>query len=238
MQGNPALTQGIEGVEMGKVYYKHMRKAAITLPCVALLLFPTFAAQQQQSTPMRTSALDSHEGMTIAAEPWMNIDQYKQPFPKKNPFSFGILAVRVMFRNETSDSIRVNLSRIRLSVEIDEGNRQDLPALTSEEVADVVFLSKTKDPSRRARLPLPLPSTTKVGHDKNWTELAKQAEEASVRNGVVAPHSTSEGLLYFDMQNQFDLLSNARLYVPELVALEKNHGLLFFDIDLSRAASR
>ena len=238
MQGNPAPTQGIEGVEMGKVYYKRMRKAALTLPCAALLLFSTSSAQQQQSTPMRTSALDSHEGMTIAAEPWTNVDQYKQAFPKKNPYSSGVLAIRVMFRNETADSIRVNLSRIRLSVEIDEGNRQDLPSLTSEEVADVVFRSKTKDPSRRTRLPLPLPSSTKVGHDKKWTELARQAEEAGFRAGVVAPRSTSEGLLYFDLQGQYDLLSNARLYVPELIALEKNRGLLFFDIDLSRATPR
>lgn len=235
MQGNPALTHGIEGVEMGKVYYKRMGKAALTLPCTALLLF-SLSAAQQQSTPIRTSALDSHEGMTIAAEPWTNVDQYKQAFPKKNPYSSGILAIRVMFRNETADSIRVNLSRIRLSVEIDEGNRQDLPALTSEEVADVVFRSKTKDPSRRTRLPFP--SSPKIGHDKNWTELARQAEEASMRTGVVAPHSTSEGLLYFDLQSQYDLLSNARLYVPELVALEKNRGLLFFDIDLSRATPR
>jgi len=238
MQGNPAPTQGIEGVEMGKVYYKRMRKAALTLPCAALLLFSVSAARQQKSTPMRTSALDSHEGMTIAAEPWTNVDQYKQAFPKKNPYSSGILAIRVMFRNETADSIRVNLSRIRLSVEIDEGNRQDLPSLTSEEVADVAFRSKSKDPSRRTRLPIPLPSSTKVGHDKNWTELARQAEEAGFRAGVVAPHSTSEGLLYFDLQNQYDLLSNARLYVPELVALEQNRGLLFFDIDLSRATPR
>jgi len=239
MQGNPAPTQGIEGVEMRKVYYKRMRNAALGLPCAALVLFSISAAQQQQqSQPMRTSALDSHEGMTIAAEPWTNADQYKRPFPKKNPYSSGILAVRVMFRNETDDSIRINLGRIRLSVEIAEGDRQDLPSLTSDEVADVVFRSKTKDPSKRTRLPLPLPSSTNVGHDKNWTELAKQAEEAGFRAGVVAPHSTSEGLLYFDLQGQYDLLSNARLYVPELTALEKNRGLLFFDIDLSRSSPR
>ena len=106
-----------------------------------------------------------------------------------------------------------------------------------EQLADAVFSSKVKDPSRRARFPIPLPSSTKIGHDKNWTELAKAAEEASLRDGVIAPHSTAEGLLYFDLQGQFDLLNNARLYIPELVALEKNHGLLFFDIDLSRAAS-
>jgi len=222
---------------MEKVYYKCMRKAAFALPCAALLLLSTSFAQQQQSTPMRTSALDSHEGMTIAAEPWTNLALYKPAFPKKNPYSFGILAIRVMLRNETADSIRVNLSRIRLSLILEDESRQELPSLTSEQLADAVFSSKVKDPSRRARLPIPLPSSNRIGHDKNWTELARAAEEASLRNGVIAPHSTAEGLLYFDLQGQFDLLNNARLYVPELVALEKNHGLLFFDIDLSRAAS-
>jgi len=175
--------------------------------------------------------------MTIAAEPWTNIAQYKSAFPKKNPYSFGILAIRVMLRNETADSIRVNLSRIRLTLVLEDESRQELPSLSSEQLADAVFTSKVKDPSRRARLPIPLPSSTKIGHDKNWTELAKSAEEAGFRDGVIAPHSTAEGLLYFDLQGQFDLLNNARLYVPELVALEQNHGLLFFDIDLSRANS-
>jgi hypothetical protein len=222
---------------MGKVYYIRMRNAALALPCAAFLLFPASSAQQQpQSTPMRTAALDSHEGITIAAEPWTHADEYKQSFPKKNPYSSGILAIRVMFRNETADSIRVNIGRIRLSLVLEDETRQELPALTSEEVADVVFSSKVKDPSRRTRLPLPLPSSNKIGHDKNWTELAKSAEEAGFRDGVIAPRSTAQGLLYFDLQSQFDLLTNARLYVPELVALEKNHGLLYFDIDLSRAS--
>ncbi len=222
---------------MEKVYYKRMRKAALALPCVAMLLISASSAQQQpQTSPMRTSALDSHEGMTIAAEPWTHADQYKSAFPKKNPYASGILAIRVMFRNETAESIRVNIGRIRLSLVLEDESRQELPTLTSGDVADVVFTSKVKDPSKRTRLPFPLPSSTKVGHDKNWVELQKSAEEAGFRDGVIAPHSTAQGLLYFDMQGQFDLLTKARLYIPELVALEKNHGLLFFDIDLGRSA--
>jgi hypothetical protein len=175
--------------------------------------------------------------MTVAAEPWTNSAQYKQAFPKKNPYASGIVAIRVMLRNETADSIRVNLGRIRLTLVLEDESRQELPPLTSGQVADVVFASKLKDPSRRTRLPIPLPSNNKIGHDKNWTELAKAAEEASLRDAVVAPRTTADGLLYFDMQGQLDLLNNARLYVPELVALEKNRGLLYFDIDLSRAGS-
>lgn len=224
---------------MEKVYYKRMQKAALAVPCAALLLFSSSAAQQQQpqQAPMRASALDSHEGMTIAAEPWTRADQYKSAFPKKNPYASGVLAIKVMFRNETAESIRVNISRIRLSLVLEDESRQELPSLASADVADVVFTSKIKDPSKRTRLPFPIPSSNKVGHDKNWLELQTSAEEAGFKDGVIAPHSNAQGLLYFDMQGQFDLLTNARLYIPELVALEKNRGLLFFDIDLGRTAS-
>jgi len=221
-----------------KVYYKRMRNAAFAIVCaLGLTIFSTPARQQNQTPPIRASALDSHEGMTIAAEPLTSIDQYKAAFPKKNPFLSGIVAIRVTFRNDSAESIRVNLSRIRLSLTLEDDSRQELPSLTSADVADVVFTAKTKDPSRRPRLPIPLPSSSKVGHDKNWIELSKAAEEASVRDGVIAPHSSTEGLLYFDLQGQTELLANARLYVPELVALEKNRGLMYFDIDLSRANS-
>jgi hypothetical protein len=41
-------------------------------------------------------------------------------------------------------------------------------------------------------------------------------------------------LLYFDLQGQLDLLNTAHLYVPDVRALEKNHPLVYFEIDLSR----
>jgi hypothetical protein len=51
---------------------------------------------------------------------------------------------------------------------------------------------------------------------------------------VLAPHSTVQGLLYFDMQGQFDLLKTAHLYVPDIMAMKGNRALTFFEIDLSR----
>jgi hypothetical protein len=43
--------------------------------------------------------------------------------------------------------------------------------------------------------------------------------------------------MYFDLQGQFDLLSTAHLYVPELLVLEKSRALTYFEIDLSRSAA-
>jgi hypothetical protein len=43
--------------------------------------------------------------------------------------------------------------------------------------------------------------------------------------------------MYFDLQGQFDLLSTAHLYIPELLDLEKNRSLTYFELDLSRSAA-
>ena len=229
---------------MQKVYYTRMKiaswlviSAVLVLVLLALPVRPAAHTQQQPaSKPITTASLDSHEGLTIAADPWLSAERYKQAFPKKSPYTSGILAIKTTFRNDSAESIRVGLERIRLNLTFDENDRQELPALTSEQLADAVLHPRVKSPSR-SRLPLPLPSSA-GGRDKKWDEYKRLAEDNGLHTSVVAPHSTVEGLLYFDLQNQFDLLSNARLYIPDLVALEKNQALMYFDIDLSHPKSR
>lgn len=190
---------------------------------------------QSPSTALRTSSLDSHDGLTIAADPWLSAERYKPAFPKKSPYGAGVVAIKINFRNDSDDSIKIGLERIRLNLTFDENNRQDLPALTSEQLADAVLHPRLK--GTKPRLPIPIP-TSPGGRDKHWEEYKKLAEDAGLHASVVAPHSSIEGLLYFDLQNQFDLLQNARLYIPDLLSLEKNRSLMYFDIDLGHPASR
>jgi hypothetical protein len=227
---------------MQNVYYNWLTAAyrpalAILTPLALVGLFavpsryPAFAQPQSVTKPLTTSSLDSHEGLTIAADPWLSAERYKSTFPKKSPYGAGVLAVKVTFRNDSDDSIKIGLERIRLNLTFDENNRQDLPALSSEQLADAVLHPRLKGPSR-TRLPIPVP-TSPGGRDKHWDEFKKLAEDAGLHASVVGPHKSIEGLLYFDLQSQFDLLSNARLYIPDLLALEKNRSLMYFDIDLS-----
>jgi hypothetical protein len=231
-QGNPARPPGIEGVEMRKVYYNLMRGAALRIPLVSAGLLGSFAGAQQ--SPLRTASLESHEGLTISATPWTDAAKYKEKFPKKSPYSAGILAVQVSFRNDSDDSVKVNLSRVRLTVHLDAENTQELPSLSPEELVQAVLKPGGKDPTAtRKKLPVPVP-LPKSGKDKNADELQREAQEARVPTGVIAPHSTVQGLLYFDLQNQFDLLDTAHLYVPELVLMRGNRALTYFDIDLGQ----
>jgi hypothetical protein len=217
---------------MRNIYYNHMRIAALKIPAVAssLSLLAAFAAAQQ--TPLRPASLESHEGLTITATPWRDAGKYKDKFPKKSPYAAGILVVEVSFRNDSDESVKVNLSRIRLTVRLDAENTQELPSLSAEELVQAVLKPGGKDPTAtRKKIPVPVP-IPKSGKDKNADELQRQAQEASVPTGVVAPRSTVQGLLYFDLQNQFDLIDTAHLYVPELVLMRGNRALTYFDIDL------
>jgi hypothetical protein len=200
-------------------------------PIPALFSPPAISQQQSVAKPITTSSLDSHDGLTVAADPWLSAERYKSTFPKKSPYTVGVLAIKVTFRNDSDDSVRIGLNRIRLNLTFDDNNRQDLPPLSSELLADAVLHPRVK--SNKPRIPLPIP-TSQGGRDKHWEEYKKLAEDAGLHSSVVAPHSSIEGLLYFDLQDQFDLLRNAHLYVPDLTALEKDRNLMYFDIDLSR----
>lgn len=199
---------------------------------MALLLAPTKVGAQSQDS-LKTSALESHEGMTISARPWTAPALYKEKFHKKSPYAAGIVGVQVTFRNDSDDSLRVNLERIRLNITLSEDNRQALDPLTSEQAADVILQPSLKNIGK-SRFPIPI-GGPKVGRDKKWVGVEQELREAGVKASIVAPHSSVQGLLYFDMQGQFDLLNSSRLYIPDVVALEKNRGLLYFEIDLSQA---
>jgi hypothetical protein len=208
----------------------------LRIPLVAASLVAAFAGAQQP--PLRTASLESHEGLTISATPWTEAAKYKEKFPKKSPYAAGVLAVEVSFRNDSDDSVKVTLSRIRLTVHLDAENTQEIPSLSAEELVQAVLKPGGKDPTAtRKKLPIPV-AIPKSGKDKNADELQRQAQDASVPTGVIAPHSTVKGLLYFDLQNQFDLLETAHLYVPDLVLMRGNRALTFFDIDLGQPGSQ
>jgi hypothetical protein len=220
---------------MREVYYNLIRNAAIAVPVLAISTLGATVTVAQQAA-LRTASLESHEGLSISALPWTDAAKYKEKFPKKSPYSAGILAIQVAFRNDSDDSMKVSLERIRLTLHIDSDNVQELQSLTPEELAEAVLKPATKDPTasrRKIPLPVPVPSS---GKDKG-SELQKQAQSAAVPTSVIAPHSTVQGLLYFDLQKQFDLLETAHLYVPDVVLMRSNRTLTYFDIDLSRQAN-
>jgi hypothetical protein len=209
------------------------------LALVAIVSLPRTLGQQEQSAPVRVAASDSHEGVKIDVDPWTSPSRYKGKFPKKNPYTGGVVALELTFRNDNDEPIRLSRERIRLLVQIDEDNKQELQPLGADDVADAVLLQKKpKDPTLR-RLPFPIPSSggPKPARDKNWTELRDDCQNAALPSPVIGPHSTMVGLVYFDLRGEFDLLQNARVYVPDLERMTTKQAILYFDIGLGQGSS-
>lgn len=176
--------------------------------------------------------------MTIGIDPWTVATRYKERFPKKSPFAKGVIALQVSFRNDTDESIRVDTAHIRLLLQLNEDERQELEPLTADEVADVVLLkSSGKDPTAR-RVPLPIPiGRNPPSRDKNWIEFRDTCQNAALPSPIVAAHSTMVGLLYFDLMGEVELLQSARLYVPNLTTMSTKQALSFFDIALGHGSA-
>jgi hypothetical protein len=206
------------------------------LPMLASAVLAAQQGPSQQPSSLKTASLESHEGLTITARPWTDPALYKEKFHKKSPFDAGIVALQVAFRNDSDDSMKITLERIRLNIAISEEEKQALEPLSSEQAADVITHPGAKNVTTR-KFPIPL-GGPKIGRDKKWMEVEQEIRNAGVQASVIAPHTTAQGLVYFDLRSQFELLSNAHLYVPEVIAIEKNRGLLYFEIDLGRAGDR
>jgi len=223
---------------MQTVYYICMRKLSpsLLLPLIAAFLVPAVA--QQQAAPSPAPIQDSHEKMTIGIDPWTLASRYKERFPKKSPFSKGVVALRVSFRNDSDEGIKIDLPHIRLLLQMNEDERQEIEPLTADEVADTVLLKNNgKDPTAK-RIPLPIPvGGAKPGRDKNWTDFRDDCQNAGVPSSVVAAHGTVEGLLYFDLRGEVELLQKARLYVPNLTMMSTKQPLSYFDIPLGASAA-
>ncbi len=214
-----------------------MPKHAVAVLNILLSLawgWPGIVAAQQIAGAR--AANDSHEGITISVEPWTHAANYKEKFPKKSPYAGGVVALKVTIRNNSDESVKVDLQRIRLLLILGEENRQELTPLSADEVADAVLLKGGKDPTTR-RNPLPMPiGKPNPSRDKNWTELRDTCQNAAMPSPVVATGTAMEGLVYFDMRSEWDLLQTAKLYVPNLITMTSHTPLSYFEIDLGKGS--
>jgi hypothetical protein len=191
---------------------------------------PTRTARTGSTDPTSLPAHDSHQGLLIAADPYTSADRYKDKFGKHSPYEAGIVAIDVFFRNDNDLPIRINLKTMQLQVSVPGGSRQRLDPLSPADVADRV-LTKSKDPT--PRFPVPRIGAPRPKHDKNWEEFAGAVRDAAVASDLLAPHATTHGFLYFDIDRHYEWISDARLEIPDLAFMNNSKPLFFFEIDLA-----
>ena len=212
-------------------------RAAATLALLSVLqAAPARSARQAPSSPpidpATLPARDSHQGLLIAADPYLSGGRSEQKFGKKNPYAVGLLAIEVYARNDTDNPLSINLDTIELQIAIPGQPRQHLESLTAEEVAQRIVLPNGPAPRGR-RGPIP-----GVGGGKTKEVAKKQDELKSLMlpGDMVGPHNTVHGFVIFDIDGHFEDVQKATLYVPDVSKYGSHEKLFFFEIDLRPAA--
>src|ERR1700687_2502618 len=145
-------------------------------------------AQTAPVDPLTLPTHDTHQNLTVAADPYISADRYtKAIFGKTSPYEAGIFAVNVSFRNDNASPIRVNPNTILLIISVPRQDHEKLLPLTPEEVPDRAIL-KVKANLHAPRLPFPLPGGSS-GKGKAWDEMTSVIRSLVLSTDVLPPHA-------------------------------------------------
>jgi hypothetical protein len=182
------------------------------------------------ATPNPSIAHDTHEGMTVMADPYADRTRAKEKFGKANPVDVGILPVEVFLRNETDHPIRVNLNTIQLEIHFQNGGRQDIGSLTPAEAAYSIAHPQGPTGPKTSRLP-GIPSS---GGDKKSSQMEAILSPLALDGDIIAPMATVHGFLFFDLDRDMSLANTAVLYIPDAAVIPGNKSLMFFEVPLAK----
>ena len=206
---------------------------------VALLMGLTLA-YGQASTPApsvsapTTLVHDRHDGLDLSADPYTDAERARNKFGKANPVPAGILPVEVFLRNELDQPIRIDLSTVQLEVRPPEGERQEIDALDTEEVArTIVHPEGARTPSAR-RFPIGIPST----NDKKVDSMMENLRPFALDADVVPPKAMIHGFLFFNVSHNLSVASYASLYIPDAMIAPSNKPLMFYEVSLKGTAGK
>jgi len=198
-----------------------------------LLLVPPIAAQQidVNSLPAR----DTHEGVTVAVDPYTDAARSKERFGKKHPYEAGLLAVEIFIRNDTTRPIRLDLEQMRLLISPPGNSRQRLAPLEMDVVIEKILHKEQGGPNPTAsRVPLPIPRPN-ADRSKDWKKVEEVLAPSVFINDILPPQATVRGFLFFDLARRFEWVPFARLYVPDLKFMDDGQALFYFEVELSKA---
>jgi hypothetical protein len=158
------------------------------------------------------------DGVTMAAESFTTDDQAKTAFGKLNPWSYNILPVLVVIRNDSPNAIRVE--KMHFEYELPDHSKVDaIPA------SDVKY---SRGPNRPKVSVGPL-GGVKVGGGKNPLNVP-EIEIRAFAAKMIPAGDTASGFVYFET----DVTSaGASLYVTGMENAATGKELYYFEIPLT-----
>jgi hypothetical protein len=215
-----------------------IRAVVPALVAAILLAMQTFPARLGAQTlspaaadPATLPAHDSHQGLLIAADPYVTSERSEQKFGKRHPYSVGLLAIDLFLRNDSETPLRINLDTIELHVAAPGQKRQRLESLTPQEVAYRIVVPN--GPALRAKRG-PIPGIA-GGKQKEIAKMADSLRYLMLESDLVGPHNTIQGFVIFDVDRHFEDTEHSTLYIPDVSRVGSGNKLFFFEIDLKSA---
>lgn len=214
----------------------------VTLAAAGLLLCASASAQATAPggapKPGTAAALahDSHDGITVLADPYTDPSRAKEKFGKASPVNAGILPLEVFLKNDSDHAVRINLNTIQLEIHFQDGGRQDVNWLRPAEAAYLIAHPAGPSGPRASRLPVP--SFPGSGGDKKSAKVEEVLRPLALDGDIVPPMATIHGFLYFDLSNDMSLARDAVLYVPDAAVIPGEKTLIFFEVPLGKPAEK
>lgn len=195
---------------------------------LALLVALLCAAQEPPPArldPAAYAARDAHEGVTLAAKPYLAEAEVEPRFGAYRLLAAGIVPIEVLLVNARAEPIRVAWERAVLL-----SGEEKFEQIEPERAAASLYpppKAKSGRPWPEKRGKSPPPDKNRPARETLEAALRSQA----IRAQVVPAGGRVRGFLYFFRGQQPLVLPQARLYVPEVVRLPGEEPLLFFEVE-------
>ena len=162
----------------------------------------------------------THEGITIAAVPYITSEQAASAFGKVNPYERGILPVLAIIENGTGKALRLDLA-----VQFVDPDNHHLDAIPPEDVLTYQAIKKVPRIGPTTPLPIPLPKSNKKG-PLNTPEIVNRA--LSVK--LIPPGEKAYGFFYFKAK----YAPGSKLYLNGLSNAASGKEYFYFDLPLDK----
>ena len=177
----------------------------------------TFRPKPAEAYPAR----DTHEGLTVAAEPFETRQKTKPVFGKHKLAEAGILPVLVVIANTTDKTVRLDSFSVQLLTQ----DRRKIDPTPAGVVVQRLSGKKGK------KLPFPLPRLP--GGSRGNAAMEVLVHEFNMR--LLPPDSTASGFFYFDIGRNRDWLRGSKLYLTRLFWAHNSQPLMYFEVPLDEA---
>ena len=150
------------------------------------------ARSRRRSPPPQYASHDTHEQITIAADPGDTKDS--APHTRLDYLAHGFMPIRIIVTNDSSQPLSLDDARILLVAANDVSEN----AASQEELERGT--SSVKNQGKKIPLPGGLPPVTERAKPVD-NQIVADDNDFGFKSSTIAPHSTAAGWLYYDVRD-------------------------------------